>query len=1064
MEEEAVQGEKIERVPEVKSDGGKAGWMNERSLSSILKHSCLLCWSSSPRDTGVVETDERVLAKTAEIRVRRPQHLALELENAVAVETLELQEQQQDIRDLEETLVKLDQHKEKLQQQIKSTRQLCVEESQRILSLQAEESKKEGQVEEYERELARARWRLKKLREEVKNAKRRAEEAGERNTPLQDSIRQSYEEILQEEHALCSLSGGAATPDSQLDVSTSPADTTEEDPLPMRPWGRSQSLPAYADFIMRTSSSSFNNNLTETREEVAESSLEAPKKVGPEVGNGLEEIQREKDVEKKTNIEMEELTASTNPVNQLDFYKPDPFVHCQSEDDLFNEDMFLKTDSSDAFASDPFKGTDPFAADILFPPGSDEGGAAVAAAAPDEADTSLSCKASTGTQCFESEFPDEDSDIEISYSREDLDAIAIVADADQTAPAEPRGFKPIQSSSEDLGLDGACRGWRSQGQYSVESDPNGYELDLAAVSPPSDIEELSLGSLTGEGAVGKNTAAVKGLSSDSAQYSPELPPSGAIPDAIKSARDMTQLVITEQPISCEVTSSQEAQHLESEMDNSFEVEPQQTLVHNSSVDAPNPMTQISSEINECSFEMSYPSTHSSFDPYGFKLSPEHSTHSLLDPDDEEDLSPESNDPDLAFDPEPTSSQLNFDRYGFDLTSSRLVSDDVFDPYGFKLSQEEENQEVLEVCSHDDQEEVELCGFANKELVEPYSNQEVVDPCSQDNQEVIESCNQNNHEMLDFCSNGNQEILEPSVSNTKNVLDLFSIENQELVDLSSPLNQEVLEPFCDDNQEPMVSHNKGQQELLQQCNQEVVETSIDNQELLAISYYENQEVLDFCSQDNQELLGFSRNQEMQDFRSHDNQEVLDFLSNEPFPEANNNHHCVQDSKMCFNADTDTSNSSTSTNPANSSSSLLASEVSNSPAAMHLQGLELSNTTGSTNNSNTYKADLLSMSVDQEQATSNMFTNSDLATFNVTSGQNLLQGDLGSVFSAGGYIGCPDVADDLEPLHHRQGNPVAEPVEPVRPVQPVQPVRPVRPPRPSLMAKEKAQSQTQGIDLK
>lgn len=52
-------------------------------------------------------------------------------------------------------------------------------------------------MEEYERELARARWRLKRLREEVKQAKRKVEEAGERNTPLQDSIRQSYEEILQ---------------------------------------------------------------------------------------------------------------------------------------------------------------------------------------------------------------------------------------------------------------------------------------------------------------------------------------------------------------------------------------------------------------------------------------------------------------------------------------------------------------------------------------------------------------------------------------------------------------------------------------------------------------------------------------------------------------------------------------------------------------------------------------------------------------------------------------------------------------------------------------------------
>lgn len=144
----------------------------------------------------------------------------------------------------------------------------------------------------------------------------------------------------------------------------------------------------------------------------------------------------------------------------------------------------------DGFTSDPFKGSDPFAADILFPEMNacpDEGTGNV-----DEADTSLSCaenKASTGTQCFESEFPDEDSDIEISYSREDLDAIAVVDDC--------RGFKPIQSSSEELGQE-PIQSWRSHGQYSVESDPNGYELDLGTVSPPSDIEELSLGSLAGK--------------------------------------------------------------------------------------------------------------------------------------------------------------------------------------------------------------------------------------------------------------------------------------------------------------------------------------------------------------------------------------------------------------------------------------------------------------------------------------------------------------------------------------------------------------------------------------
>ena len=74
-----------------------------------------------------------------------------------------------------------------------------------ILSLQAEEVQKESQVEEYERELARVRWRLRKLRDEVKQAKRKVQEAGERNTPLQDSIRQSYEEILQVHLYICYL-------------------------------------------------------------------------------------------------------------------------------------------------------------------------------------------------------------------------------------------------------------------------------------------------------------------------------------------------------------------------------------------------------------------------------------------------------------------------------------------------------------------------------------------------------------------------------------------------------------------------------------------------------------------------------------------------------------------------------------------------------------------------------------------------------------------------------------------------------------------------------------------
>ncbi|XP_056246749.1 uncharacterized protein LOC130178478 isoform X2 [Seriola aureovittata] len=1013
MEEPAVQQEKIEGCWEGGQDGGKADWKNECSLSSLLKHSCLLCWSS-PRDTDVVETDERVLAKAAEIRVRRPQHLALELENAVTVENLELQEQQSDRKELEETLDKLEKHKEKLVQQIKTTRQLCYEESQQILSLQAEEVHKESQVEEYERELARARWRLRRLREEVKQAKRKVEEAGERDTPLQDSIRQSYEEILQEEHTLCSLSGGAVTPESQLEESTSPADTTEDDPLPMRPWGRSQSLPAYADLIMRASGSSFCNNLADTREEVDDSGTSSPKMDRSDI----EDDPEEGEISNEGGAEREKGDCSKNPspLSQLDFYQADPFAHCQSDHDLFNEDLFPKTDTSD-----PFKGSDPFAADILFPEVNVSTNEA-AGNVGDEADTSLSCaenKASTGTQCFESEFPDEDSDIEISYSREDLDAIDVVDDS--------RGFKPIQSSSEELGPE-PIHGWRSQGQYSVESDPNGYELDLGAFSPPSDIEEKSLGSLAGEVSTETPAGLEQGLSSGSA---PKVPEPVLLEPDWTSDIDKTE--------SHDVTSCQGAEWV-----SEIEEEPRNPATPQNSLDSQNLFNQPDSDQNrDLSFELSYePSCQSSFDPYGFKLSPEHSSQTLLDPD-EAELSPEPNDNDLAFDPEPSSSQpdqLNFDPYELDITSSQLVRD--CDPYGFKLSPEEENQEVLDLCGHNNQEAMDLCAYDNNEQVKPsnYSNQDVLEPHTTENQEVLEHCSRNNQELLDLCNNGNQEVLEPPELDNRG---LVSNENLDLLDLCSHDNQEVVEPYRNtSNEELLEPSNYVNQEVLEPCslgnqdqpdlyhpeNQEVLDLdSHGNQELLDFGSKENQEVLVSAGDNNQELLqlGSNENQEFVDLGSHDNQEVLDLLSKEVFPEANNNQ-CVVEPEV-------------SISPTNNSSD---SDVASEDQLV----LELSNTSIC----DTSAAETLNMAI------GNISANQDLPASNAPNRHNLLEGDLGSVFGAGGYIGCPDVADDLEPLDRRPANnPVAEPVRPVRPV---------RPPRPSLRAKEKAQSQTQGIDLK
>ncbi|XP_076733272.1 uncharacterized protein LOC101470953 isoform X1 [Maylandia zebra] len=999
MEEPAVQQEKIEGSWEGGHDEGKADWKNECSLSSLLKHSCLLCWSS-PRDADIMETDERILAKTAEIRVRRPQHLALELESAVAVENLELQEQRSDRKELEETLVKLEKHKEKLIQQIKGTRQLCYEESQQILSLQAEEAQKESQVEEYERELSRARWRLRKLREEVKQAKRKVEEAGERNSPLQDSIRQSYEEILQEEHTLYSLSGGAVTPESHLDESTSLADTTEDNLPSLRPWGRSQSLPAYADLIMGGSGSPFCNNLVGTREE-DDSGTSSPKMDRSDIEDGLEE--GDLNAEGENERDQEEFTMNPNPLSQLDFYQANPFARCQCDHDLFNEDLFLKTDSSDGFGSDPFKGSDPFAADILFPLTNTATGESTGNAG-DEADTSLSCvenKASTGTQCFESEFPDEDSDIEISYSREDLDTIAMEDDS--------HGFKPIQSSSEELGPE-PIRGWRSQGQYSVESDPNGYELDLGAVSPPSDIEEHSLVSLAGEAITQSSAGLEQGecLGLTQAVGEPVLLEPGWTGNR-------------EETLPCDVTYSQQTEQVRS-----IKEEIQIPAVPQNSLESQNIFTQPDSHQN--SLELNYePTSQSSFDPYGFKLSPEHSSHTLLDPD-EDELSPEPADDDLTFDPEPCSSQhqLNFDAYGFDITSSQMTRD--FDPYGFKLSPQEENQEVLDPCGHDNQDAIDRCTNDNNEQrkLSSYNNPEILKPHTHENQEVLENDSHNNQEFLDLCNNGNQEVLEPSslenreVVNHKNqVLELCSHNNQEVVDLCrNNSSEQLLEPCDCHNQEVLEPHSFGSQDVLDFSYPK-------NQEVLDLDSHGNQEVLDFNSKENQGVLvsGSYNKQELQENQELPDQEGLDLLSTDILPEANN-IQCILEPEQDVSSVNDSSDSD------------VASE--------NMLGLQLSNPSVCT--SNTTHTSTLNMAI------SSMSASQDLNSSAALIHHNLLEGDLGSVFGAGGYIGCPDVADDLEPLQRRQTNPVPEPV------------RPVRPPRPSLRAKDKAQSQTQVIDLK
>lgn len=401
--------------------------------------------------------------------------------------------------------------------------------------------------------------------------------------------------------------------------------------------------------------------------------------------------------------------------------------------------------------------------------------------------------------------------------------------------------------------------------------------------------------------------------------------------------------------------------------------------------------------SELTIDLNYEqTTNSSFDPYGFKLSPEHSHHTLLDPD-EEELIPQFSGNEIVFVSEPSPSQRDADDfsysphpYVFDTTSTEMTQDS--DPYGFKLSPEPENQEDLELYGHNDLEKMDICTF-DRVL-------EVLEAQNPKDQHMNENCSQSDQELLDLFGNGNREVMASS----DNVELIY--ENQEILDLCSYDNPEAVGPYDNNTIDKLTEPGNCSPE-----NQEVLDLdSHINSEFQDFSIAENPEVLISHSDSNREVC--ENYKEVLSLGHHDNQEVLEFVSKDIFPEANNNQ-CVVESKVSVSS---TSNSSDS-------------EVDSKD---HL-GLGLDSSICTSNRANTNTADSIHMDVSSIPPTQ------DLNTSNAPISHNLLEGDLGSVFGAGGYIGCPDVADDLEPLERRQACPVPEPVRPIRPV---------RPPRPSL----------------
>ncbi|KAL4656067.1 epidermal growth factor receptor substrate 15-like [Arapaima gigas] len=379
--------------------GGHAGgWRLVSPVSALIKYSCSLCWFRE--DTVGQETEQEEKQGEEEVEVveesiSQRSCEVQELQKEVQQGTGELQELQSQRCDVQDSLNELVLQKGSLEQQLGHIREQCSQESQLILSLQAEHEEHQHQIEQYMEELARAREELRRLQDEARCAEERVKETQAQLRPLQDSICDSHADVQQLQQKLKELQI------KEKDVSTLPAEEMhqkEELELLSNEEGDQKEEPG-----VEVDSEMKGEGQLDLEKEKEQKTLEGKKNnydipadpdshTAPtcclqdtEDGNSsspvpeITEVQQGNqkplisDVSKEVQFaEDDEGSESDEPskpqqesaatASVLDFFHSDPFIGS----DPFKDDLFGKTDHSDLFSRDPFKGTDPFSEEAIF--------------------------------------------------------------------------------------------------------------------------------------------------------------------------------------------------------------------------------------------------------------------------------------------------------------------------------------------------------------------------------------------------------------------------------------------------------------------------------------------------------------------------------------------------------------------------------------------------------------------------------------------------------------------------------------------------------------------------
>uniref|UniRef100_A0A8C3RWL9 Epidermal growth factor receptor pathway substrate 15 n=1 Tax=Chelydra serpentina TaxID=8475 RepID=A0A8C3RWL9_CHESE len=272
------------------------------------------------REKNNVEQELKEKEDTIKLRTSEVQDLQCEVKR----ESSNLQNLQAQKQEAQEILNGLDEQKAKLEEQLNDIRQKCAEEAHLIVSLKAEVTSQESKISTYEEELTKAQEELSRLQQETAELEQCVESGKAQLGSLQQHLQDTQQEINSMETKLFEMKEIGYFP---INWHSHPHNLL---------------VNGTADHSSLSNSSSEAANLNESAEK--ESSAEA------------EQINHESPVSKEDPFATEShpLPDQVTEAN-LAFFQSDPFVGSP-----------LYFFPLDPFGGDPFKDSDPFAADSFF--------------------------------------------------------------------------------------------------------------------------------------------------------------------------------------------------------------------------------------------------------------------------------------------------------------------------------------------------------------------------------------------------------------------------------------------------------------------------------------------------------------------------------------------------------------------------------------------------------------------------------------------------------------------------------------------------------------------------